>query len=1309
MLALGGDEPHGHSVHGVELDGLHLVVVGPATLGNRLPGTVSDLLDLNLVAGYETVGAGGARSVLEAGNRHGLAVLGGELDPVVAIVAVACPRGVPHGTRIAVENVGRGTLIARRGLLGARSGGQQGIVDEVEAHGLDDLKAVDGLLERGGVSVDDGLLRGEERAVDGLDYLVEGGNGLVGVRGLVEVVHVLEVLVNERVVGGVKAGVVNDLLDGREGGGNLLGRGVDLVDDGLCGSHSLVEVVGTIRLVDRVGNLDLRVEVHRGVERRGGDAFRVGRGHVDVVDVALEGIGRGANVSQREHVGGVHLAAGAGADGPNKLTVHEERGGVLDVLELELNPLAHGEGVVKAEVVALAGDADLAGIALDGLDLAVRGLKEHLVLAGGGGAHDLHAEVGTQTEGLDVLELGVGLAAVELEGARVLEVLDAGVLELGHTAVHAGGIVLVVEPELDVGTVLVGGLLVALAGVGSGAEVGHNLLSVREVHGVGRLAPGLGAIETHGLVDAIVDVELGHADVLTVDHVVPSGVHATDHLRVARGDGDAALRVDGAVVHGAGVQVVVVVRGTRDDVVLAVIAVDELVAEVVHLLHVGVAGVPEKDLGILRARHNGVVATVVGEAAPDARNGIRVLQDVVGEVVHKATVGSARILEVLTVDRVVTGTGHVELVGADVDVLGIGEGAALTGVLAPQHLGKSEDLVIAVENVEVVAVAVPPHAIGEIIEDLGDGQGVGREVNLGRDVHAENAKVPDKLLELGLGVVEVRAREVGLSGVLNASKLVGLAGLDVRLHTEAGVRTLIGVSRVDAVGNVLLDGDVVVVEVDVEVVHLVVGHLTAELVEALHREGLATHVKDETTDRVERVVAGLALSDGAVALLEGLKQRLGAPVGARGAVPLGVVVGSGHGHAGTGDGELVTLLAEGDHLVGVVLREDDGVVRSGSAALGGELHAGDGGEVGGEEVHDLLESVSDVDDLGALVEGEGALAAKPLGELGEDGRGLVALVGLTQGARDGDGLLDELVGTGLVVGDLERELDVLVHERSVDVVLGVDDLLVVRAAVLNGVAVNLGQGDLELSVALLGGGDDDLVRQLGRGHGRLAAVDLELVDGHVAPGGSSVRVVIGVVFDVQTDVARLLHLIKRDGLSLGVRTAVVAVDGLPVIAVHARDGVAGGEVDVIAVGLTHLPVDANVLHIVLGAEVDVDPVRATIGVFGCVNGGGPAGALAAGVTVDGLVGAEGACLGGVRCSGLAEGDVLLRVLRGGLGLGAVALTHDLNLIEAHVGPVHVRLAAAVASIVAHVDANKASLDRRVLEGNLLGGLVELIA
>ena len=67
---------------------------------------------------------------------------------------------------------------------------------------------------------------------------------------------------------------------------------------------------------------------------------------------------------------------------------------------------------------------------------------------------------------------------------------------------------------------------------------------------------------------------------------------------------------------------------------------------------------------------------------------------------------------------------------------------------------------------------------------------------------------------------------------------------------------------------------------NLEVVHLVERHLLGDLLEEVKREGLAANVQDETTDLVQRVVAGGTDGEAVLARLHALENGLATPVGA---------------------------------------------------------------------------------------------------------------------------------------------------------------------------------------------------------------------------------------------------------------------------------------------------------------------------------------------------------------------------------------------------------------------------------------------
>lgn len=146
-------------------------------------------------------------------------------------------------------------------------------------------------------------------------------------------------------------------------------------------------------------------------------------------------------------------------------------------------------------------------------------------------------------------------------------------------------------------------------------------------------------------------------------------------------------------------------------------------------------------------------------------------------------------------------------------------------VLVKDALDKRQALVVLVLEVQMVGCATGG-AVAQVRAHLGEGERVGGGIDLWDDVHAQRARVLDVGLEVLLGVPHVLSGKVRL--------VLALARFDVRFQAEGGVG-LHGVFE-------LLERDEVVVEVDLQVVHLVPGHLVGELAQPLDGERLAAHV-----------------------------------------------------------------------------------------------------------------------------------------------------------------------------------------------------------------------------------------------------------------------------------------------------------------------------------------------------------------------------------------------------------------------------------------------------------------------------------
>ena len=517
---------------------------------------------------------------------------------------------------------------------------------------------------------------------------------------------------------------------------------------------------------------------------------------------------------------------------------------------------------------------------------------------------------------------------------------------------------------------------------------------------------------------------------------------------------------------------------------------------------------------------------------------------------------------------------RVVLVGTDVDHIGIGEDvvsgsrAVRVGVevLVKDVLNEPDGLGVLVLEVEVV-VLTTARTRAQVRTHLGERQGVSRGVDLGNDVDAEVLGVLDELLKVGLAVPHVGGGQVGL--VLTAVAAL----LDVGLEAEAGV----GLHRILKI----LKTDEVVVQVNLEVVHLVERHLLGDLLEEVKREGLAANVQDETTDLVQRVVAGGADGEAVLARLHALENGLATPVGASD------LLGRHDDAVGLGL-QQVALVAEA--LGGIVGQGKEDVTRSGRGAGNGlDARAGNHGVIRRELLGHGLEGLGAVHHALGGRRGELTLAASPLAQLGQHARGSVGTGG--HGAGNGDvELLERVVGLVLLVLDLEGGLDRHVGDGTVDLAVRADDLLVVGTVVLDLVAGGKVRGQRVLELGRLSGDRLDLnvveiVSRLFLGRGRDLVPHLELHAG-------------GAPTDDFSDLD--LHIATRDGrikgdLARGVLVIGGLIDRIPPLRGCGiiPTGLIVGNVDLERLGVIPrvLPHRLDVLERLLLAEVDGKPLR----------------------------------------------------------------------------------------------------------------------
>ena len=194
--------------------------------------------------------------------------------------------------------------------------------------------------------------------------------------------------------------------------------------------------------------------------------------------------------------------------------------------------------------------------------------------------------------------------------------------------------------------------------------------------------------------------------------------------------------------------------------------------------------------------------------------------------------------------------GIAILVRADVDALAAENGVLAFEVLLEKAVHELHRL--GIEQVEVVHAVLLATDFGLVLRE---GQGMCGHVNLGDNLHT--ARIGQLLQgdKLGLGVGTI---------------LGGQARIGVALQTESGLRF------VPILVEILLES--VVVEVNLEGVHLVIGHHLDEVAQIGHGDILTAAVHHETAQLIAWHVVGHAAGEGTIRTLLGqLQHGLRAP------------------------------------------------------------------------------------------------------------------------------------------------------------------------------------------------------------------------------------------------------------------------------------------------------------------------------------------------------------------------------------------------------------------------------------------------
>ena len=817
--------------------------------------------------------------------------------------------------------------------------------------------------------------------------------------------------------------------------------------------HAVVLAIGVAALVGIAADIGVLGHVHHTVigagHLLGGEGLVV---HLQVGHLAMEVL---ADLLQRQQHRGVH---GGHRIGPHAVLVLllGKEGHQLSVdiqtgsLEGAHDGDVHGSAVGGHLIIEVTGK-----VVYVGTQAAVRSAR-HLdapVIAGeerglgGVGLTVLGGELQVKGDGVGV---GQGLQRGLQEGGAV-----EGEPAVCHRAAGEGGIIAVAAGVVNLAAVGRDVVEVVVQhqgadtvhvhsdlGAGAFGQTGGTQLVLGEGVVLLGAAPGLFAEDGHGAQHTLVDIQFRHTllALVTPHHALGAQQVGLTHQGVVAAEHGGIPVVE--QVFGVGH---VSVGTTGVGIQEGVPAVDDLVALCHTLRGVLIAGAPDVQLVVLRQLLGGLAQSglsgdkAAGAGAPHTDLGVRTQVILNGLTQRVGKLGKGVVGGLVV---------HPVLIGADVHHISVHHRVSSLRVFVPQRGGELEGTVLVLTSqvqqfqiplgagtaVEHGPAFQPVDVVRVLLGVLVVEQGVAGHIQLGEHIHSHVLTHLGQFSPLLLGVggitliIFIVVVVVGIDEVLRDACVLGLRGQAGELlalqAVEAGVCVHCGVVDVAVV---------VVVDVEVELVHLVPQHDLGIVLELLVTIGSPGHVQHQATHLIGGVVAHDALGDGHVVLR--LPQDL---LGGDGSVQA----------AGVGGGIDMQALVIGDHYIALIPHIvavfiagqgfDVNVVGAGGSGAG--LHRqGDAGNLfhirhqvvghlGQAHIGLVVE-----DDLGVRSEGKAALIAVPLLDGGNDlglgvgvrhsGEPLVGIVVLVVGHRDGDIFLG-IAGLVALVGEAQQQGDV---------------------------------------------------------------------------------------------------------------------------------------------------------------------------------------------------------------------------------------------------------------------------------------------
>ena len=306
---------------------------------------------------------------------------------------------------------------------------------------------------------------------------------------------------------------------------------------------------------------------------------------------------------------------------------------------------------------------------------------------------------------------------------------------------------------------------------------------------------------------------------------------------------------------------------------------------------------------------------------------------------------------------------------------------------------------------------------------------------------------------------------------------------------------------------------------NLEVIHLVPGHLLNDLLQIIHRKCLTSDIQDESTYFIHRIVTSDTLwNRRKIALLQCLQDRSGCPV--RTGLCLGCyhdLIGDIHQIAFLHQTQARILCLCEEEIAGSDIRTRSLDDRD---RLSGQIFV-----ISCHLICRRLQIIICIDDLAAVGQCEITGTALPLLKFRQYCRRFVVTSSTLISSRYGDRDFLKLIVFCFVIDDLERNIDLFVNDRMVDRQIIIDDLLQVRSIVGYGVAFYFWNGNLQFFRFDSWCCNGNHITDIAHGDCRCTTVYFHLVNGDAVPLDTTIWIFRIRCTDIQTNITCFLYII----------------------------------------------------------------------------------------------------------------------------------------------------------------------------------------